>query len=145
MSEAEFSTPPVAQSSGGIGRAVLVASGAGYPMTQWTIRRSGRRGAFVVEGVSAALLVRDAVLIGTGVPGVLRRGPGLLLWCEAGAAATASVLGAAASRVAAANTPGHPRPDARELLRRTAVVTLFGLHTVRFAIYLSPDQGRRSP
>jgi len=36
---------------------------------------------------------------------------------------------------------GDPRPP--EIARRFAVGALFGLHTVRFWIYLQPDQGRK--
>jgi hypothetical protein len=32
-----------------------------------------------------------------------------------------------------------------EALRRAALGTLFGLHTLRFRIYLSPDHGLRQP
>jgi hypothetical protein len=28
-------------------------------------------------------------------------------------------------------------------MRRLALIALFGVHTIRFAIYLQPDQGRR--
>ena len=126
-----------------VGRGVLLLSGLGFPLTQWTIRRYGRRGAVVVDVVCAALLVRDLVMIGSGVPGRLRPVPATLLHLEAASAASAAALGVSVARVARANATDRPAPDARELLRRGAVGTLFGLHTLRFWIYLSPDQGLR--
>jgi hypothetical protein len=36
------------------------------------------------------------------------------------------------------------RPDRCETARRAAVGTLFGLHTVRFRIYLQPGSGLKS-
>jgi len=127
-----------------VGRGVLVLSGLGFALTQWTIRRYGRRGAVVVDVVCAALLVRDLAMIGSGVPGRLRPVPATLLHLEAASAASAAALGASVGRVGRANAADRPAPDARELLRRGAVGTLFGLHTLRFWIYLSPDQGLRT-
>jgi hypothetical protein len=72
----------------------------------------------------------------------------MLLWLELAAAAAATILGlrsALDDAAAAAAGDGAARPDALEAARRAAVGTLFGLHTVRFRIYLRPDQGRRSP
>ena len=34
---------------------------------------------------------------------------------------------------------------AADSVRRAAVATLFAVHTIRFGIYLRPDQGRRAP
>ena len=82
-------------------------------------------------------------MIGSGVPSRLRTGPATMLYLEATSAAAAVALGANVTQVARASAPDRPAPSARELLRRGAVGTLFGLHTLRFWIYLSPDQGRR--
>jgi hypothetical protein len=127
-----------------LGQLVLVLSGSGFPLTQLAIRRLGRRGALVTESVCLGLAVRDAAMIATGAPARLRRGPALLLWLEIVAAVAAAGLGVrllvdpgAAARSTA------PRPDPLEVARRAAVGTLFGLHTMRFRIYLRPDQGRR--
>jgi hypothetical protein len=125
-----------------VGRAVLVVSALGFPLTQAVIRRFGRRGAIVTEMVCSGLLARDVLVIASGAPGRLRAGPATLLWLEAASAASAVALGAGVTRVARANMT-RCRPDRRELLRRGAVGSLFGLHTVRFRIYLSPGQGRR--
>jgi hypothetical protein len=126
------------------GRVVLAVSGMGFPLTQLAIRRLGARGALVVEAVCGGLLVRDVAMIVAGAPGRLRRGPAALLWLEgaAGAAATVTGLrllidGAARERALA------PRPDRSEAIRRAAIGTLFGLHTMRFRIYLQPDHGLR--
>ena len=51
-----------------IGRAVLVLSGLGFPLTQQVIRRFGRPGAVVVQTVCGGLLVRDVAMIAAGVP-----------------------------------------------------------------------------
>lgn len=127
-----------------LGQFVLMLSGSGFPLTQLAIRRLGRRGAFLAESVCVGLAVRDAAMIATGAPARLRRGPALLLWLEIVAAVAAAVLG-----VRLLVDPGvparatAPRPDPLEVARRAAVGTLFGLHTMRFRIYLRPDQGRR--
>jgi hypothetical protein len=128
-----------------LGGVVLGLSGAGFPLSQVAIRALGRRGAVLVEGVAAGLLVRDAALIATGAPGRLGRGPAALLWMEAAAAGVAVATGLDLLRdpeVSAARAPGWHVP-ARELLRRVALGTLFGLHTTRFRIYLSPGSGLR--
>jgi hypothetical protein len=127
-----------------LGQLVLGLSGSGFALTQLAIRRLGRRGAIVTESVCVGLAVRDAAMIATGVPARLRRGPALLLWLEMVAAIAASGLGLRLlldSDAAARSTA--PRPDPLEVARRAAVGTLFGLHTMRFRIYLRPDQGRR--
>jgi hypothetical protein len=133
-----------AQTARLVGHGVLILSGLGFPLTQWTIQRFGRRGAVIAEGVCAALLARDLLMIGSGVPRRLRTGPATLLYLEATSAAAAVALGENVTQVARANAPDRRAPSARELLRRGAVGTLFGLHTLRFWIYLSPDQGRRA-
>lgn len=126
------------------GRAVLVLSGFGFPLTQLVIAQFGRRGAAVVEVVTTGLLIRDAVLVGSGAPEHLRRGPAVMLHLELAAAAVASAAGVRA--IAAGTTQmGSERPwvDVVEGARRAAVGTLFGLHTLRWWIYLSPDRGLR--
>jgi hypothetical protein len=133
-----------AQTARLVGHGVLILSGLGFPLTQWTIQRFGRRGAVITEGVCAALLARDILMIGSGVPGRLRTVPATLLCLEATSSAGTVVLGANVTQVARANAPDRSAPFARELRRRRAVGTLFGLHTLRFWIYLSPDQGRRT-
>ncbi|MGB8022551.1 MAG: hypothetical protein WCF04_15075 [Candidatus Nanopelagicales bacterium] len=128
-------------------RVVLVLSGAGFPLTQMVIARFGRRGAAVVEVVSAGLLIRDAVLIGQGATARLRRGPAILLDLELAAATVAVTAGARPILTGTIEMrSGRARMDAIEAVRRAAVGTLFGLHTMRWRIYLSPDRGlRKSP
>ena len=127
-----------------VGGAVLALSGMGFPLSQVVIRRFGSRGALAVEAVCGGLLVRDAAMLAGGAPSRLRRGPAALLWLEAGAALAAAltclrpVLDADARRRA-----GAQRPDRSEAVRRAAVGMLFGLHTMRFRIYLRPDHGLR--
>ena len=129
-----------------IGRAVLALSGLGFPLTQLAIRRFGRPGAVAVEGVCGGLLVRDAAMIAVGVPGLLRRGPAVLLWLEATVAGAAVVTGLRPVMDADAllRAAGQGPPDRLEAARRVAIGALFGIHTVRFRIYLQPDSGRKN-
>ncbi len=125
-----------------LGRAVLLTSGLGFPLTQAVIARFGRGGAVAAEGVAVGLLVRDCAMVAGGAPRRLRPFPAALLLLELGAAGLASIAGLAAIR--------RPRQSLDrtsagmiEALRRGAVGLLFGLHTYRFWIYLQPDHGRR--
>jgi hypothetical protein len=130
-----------------LGQAILGLSGAGFPLAQVAIKRFGRRGAVLVAGVSAGLLARDVALIAAGAPDRLTPGPARLLWAETAAAAAATGAGLLLLRdpeVAAARQRGWQAPP-MELVRRFAVGTLFGLHTMRFRIYLAPGSGRRNP
>jgi hypothetical protein len=126
-----------------VGKSVLSLSAAGYPLTQFAIRRLGRRGAVVTEMVCAGLALRDAAMIAAGIPVRLRGGPATLLWLELGAAIAASCLGLQLALDEGASARAASRPGPAELARRTTVGTLFGLHTMRFWIYLRPDQGRK--
>jgi len=125
-----------------IPKLVLGLSACGYPLTQAVISRGGVRGARGVEAVCIGLMTRDAVMIAGGAPRRLRALPAQLLWLEFGAGVAASALGLRLS-VDAADRTGSP-PDGWELARRAAVFVLFGLHTIRFWIFLRPDQGRRA-
>ena len=127
-----------------LGQLLLGLSSAGFPLTQLAIRRLGRPGAIITEGVFVGLAVRDAALVATGAPGRLRRRPAFLLWLELVAAVTAAVMGArVASDPAASARAAAPKPDRMEAARRATVGLLFGLHTIRFRIYLRPDHGLR--
>lgn len=125
-----------------LGRAILVTSGCGFPLTQAVIARFGRAGAVVAEGVVVGLLVRDCALVAGGTPSRLRPFPAALLWLELAAAGLASVAGLAAIRRPRQRFDRTPA-GAMEAIRRGAVGLLFGLHTYRFWIYLQPDRGRR--
>jgi hydroxyacylglutathione hydrolase len=129
-----------------IGAVVLGLSACGYPLTQLAVRRGGLRGAALAELVCGGLAVRDASMLASGVTDRLDTVPAALLRLETAVGVVASLAGL------------HPllsaRPDRRtaspgvgaaDNLRRAAVAALFALHTVRFAIYLSPGQGRRTP
>ena len=127
-----------------VGKAVLTLSAAGYPITQYAIRRFGRPGAAVVELACAGLLARDTTLLAQGAPKVLRPGPAALLWLEC---ATAAIATASNTRLLADPNPakratGRPY-GISEWTRRPAIATLFGLHTIRFWIYLRPRHGLR--
>ena len=125
------------------GRAVLVVSALGYPLTQLAIRRLGQRGALVVEVACTGLLARDAAMLAAGAPRRLRRGPARLLRLEAMAAAASVMTGLRLVLVKDAWGEATRQPTQPELVRRGAVCALFGLHTLRFWIYLQPDKGRR--
>ncbi len=126
-----------------IGPPLLVLSGLGFPMSQLAIRRLGRSGAIIVEGVTTALAARDTYLVVSGVPDRLRLVPAGLLYAELAMAAVASVLGLRVL-IDHETLQAAPRPaGVQELLRRVALGTLFGLHTWRFAIYLGAHRGMR--
>jgi len=122
---------------------VLGLSAVGYPLTEFAIRRLGRRGAVVTEVACCGLAVRDAAMVFAGVPSRLRRGPAFLLWMELTAAVAASGLGLQSAMDDESCKRANAEPGQAEMARRVAVGALFGLHTVRFWIYLRPDQGRK--
>lgn len=95
----------------------------------------------MVEAVSVGLSLRDAVLIASGAPRRLRPVPGALLWGEL-AAGLSSV--AAGIPILFRKDGPAAATDAADRFRRASVALLFALHTVRFWIYLRPDQGRRA-
>jgi deazaflavin-dependent oxidoreductase (nitroreductase family) len=121
--------------------AALGASAVAFPLTQALIARIGRVGAMAVEGVAGGLLLRDAILVRRGTPQRLRRWPAALLWLEIAAASCATVTGIVAVRRPAGRVDGSAA-GLLEAARRASVSVLFGLHTVRFWIYLQPDRGR---
>ena len=124
---------------------VLGLSACGYPLTQIVIRRWGIRGAAVAESVCIGLTVRDASLAASGVPGRLRPVPAALLRLELAAGLAASLAGLRPLLNARAADGAAPASTcAADTTRQAAVATLFALHTVRFAIYLRPGQGRRT-
>ena len=126
-----------------LGKIVLGLSAAGYPLTEVARRRFGRRGVIVTEVACGGLAIRDAAMVVAGVPTRLRLAPAVLLWMELAAAIAATGLGlqSAIDEASYERARADPRPP--EIARRFAVAALFGLHTVRFRIYLQPDQGRR--
>ena len=126
----------------GLGKVVLGLSGAGFPLTQLAIRRFGRWGALLVEGVCVGLLARDCALVASGVRRRLKQGPALLLQLELISATVAAVAGLRPLLdPSAARQVAWSEVDAPEIVRRVAVGTLFGLHTMRFRIYLQADRG----
>jgi hypothetical protein len=124
------------------GGVVLGLSACGYPLTQLVVRRWGVLGAAVAEAVCAGLAVRDAAMVAAGVPGRLRPVPAALLRLELAAATVASLAGLGA--FVDARSPVQGSATRADAVRRVATATLFAVHTVRFSIYLRPDQGRRA-
>ena len=127
-----------------VGAVVLGLSACGYPLTQLVVRRWGVRGAAVVESVCVGLATRDAAMVAGGVPGRLRRVPAALLRVELAAGLVASLAGLRPLlRARSAGQAAATGTCAEDGVRRAAVAVLFAVHTVRFGIYLRPDQGRR--
>lgn len=126
-----------------LGKTVLGLSAAAYPLTDFAIRHLGRRGAVITEVACCGLAVRDAAMVVAGVPNRLRPEPAILLWMELTAAIAASGLGFQSAIDDESCKRARADPGRAELARRFAVGALFGLHTVRFWIYLRPDQGRK--
>jgi hypothetical protein len=128
-----------------LGGIVLATSGLGFPLTQVAIARLGRPGVIAVQAVTVGLLVRDVALLATATAGRLERGPAFLLLAETAAASVATVANAGlfttAGREAAMSRDWHV--GRREVIRRAAMGTLFGLHTMRFRAYLAPGSGFR--
>lgn len=127
-----------------MGVVVLGLSACGYPLTQLAVRRCGVRGAVMAESACAGLAIRDALLVASGVPDRLRNVPAALLRLELAVAVVASLAGLHPLLSTWAPGPASARARAADNLRRTAVAALFTMHTIRFAIYLRPDQGRRA-
>jgi len=126
-----------------IGSIVLGLSACGYPLTQLVIRRWGVRGAAVAECVCVGLAIRDASMVASGVPGRLRTFPAALLRLELAIGVVASLAGLRLLlSVRSADGPAPARACAADTVRRAAVAMLFAVHTIRFGIYLRPDQGR---
>ncbi len=83
-------------------------------------------------------------MVASGIPRRLRSVPALLLHLELGTGLVASLAGMERLlEPPAGDSTQTPSGNAFETVRRVAVATLFALHTVRFSIYLRPDQGRR--
>lgn len=127
-----------------VGRVVLAISSAGPALCELAIRQWGRRGVAMVAVVCTGLAGRDLAMVATGVPGRLRRVPAALLYLELVAAGVGAALNWRRALQPEGPVPAGTAPDAVEVARRSAVAALFGLHTVRFRIYLRPDQGRRA-
>jgi hypothetical protein len=123
------------------GAVLLGLSACGYPLTQLAVRRWGVRGVAVAESVCAGLAVRDASMVASGVPGRLRPVPAALLRLEL-AAGVLAVLAGLPLLLNMRRTSQQP-PAWAGMAWRAATATLFAVHTVRFGIYLRPDQGRR--
>lgn len=124
-----------------IGGIALGLSACGYPLTRFAVCR----GAAVAEAACAGLAIRDASLAASGVPRRLRAVPGALLHLELAAAIVASLAGLRPLGTRSAAQASSARAAAADAVRRTAGATLFAVHTIRFGIYLRPDQGRRAP
>ena len=121
------------------GAVVPGLSACGYPLTQLVVRRGGLRGAALAELVCGGLAVRDASMLASGVTDRLDAVPAALLRLESAVAVVASLAGL--HPLLSARPDGRtasPGAGAADNLRRAAIAALFALHTVRFAIYLSP-------
>jgi hypothetical protein len=121
-----------------LGAVIAVASGSGFPLTQFAIARFGRPGAVVVGALTAGILAVDIVTIATRDARSEGKGQTALLYAETAVAAVATAASLALvteQGVAAASTRGW-RVGRVELLRRIALGALFGMRSARFRQYL---------
>jgi len=126
-----------------LGKLLMALSLAGAPIILFVLRRFGRFGGPVVVAGCGTLFVRDLTMVTSGVPDRLRTVPRLLLLAEASVSATATLAGLWAWIVMPLFGE-RERPHGRVVrVATTASVATLVLHAVRFAIYLSPGQGRR--
>jgi hypothetical protein len=99
----------------------------------------------VAEAVCAGLAIRDAAMVAAGVPARLRAVPAALLRVELAVGIVASLAGLhPLLRARSAARESSARAGGADAVRRAAVAALLAVHTVRFGIYLRPDQGRRT-
>jgi hypothetical protein len=127
------------------GKLLLMLSLAGAPIILFVLRRFGRFGGPVVVAGCGTLFVRDLTMVTSGVPDRLTPVPRLLLFAEVSVSATATLTGLWAWIVMPLFGE-RERPYGRVVpVATTASVATLVLHTVRFAIYLSPGQGRITP
>jgi hypothetical protein len=129
-----------------VGVVVLGLSACGYPLTEFAVRRGGMWGAALAELVCGGLAIRGASMVASGCTDRLGKVPAALLRLETATGIVASLAGL---HPLLRRRPGRlaASPGARAVgnTRRAAVAALFTLHTVRFAIYLSPGRGLRTP
>ncbi|HVN12537.1 MAG TPA: nitroreductase/quinone reductase family protein [Kineosporiaceae bacterium] len=149
------STP--AAPAGRLGTVLLAASAAGAPLSLLALRHLGRWGRVLVASGCAVLLVRDTTMVASGTPRRLRPLPRALLVAEVATSATAVATGVwpwqqdpsttAHRRHNRGPAPHrrHTREQTAAALLRAAACATMAIHTTRFAIYLSPGSGRRSP
>jgi len=98
----------------------------------------------MAESVCAGLAIRDASMMASGLPGRLRPVPAALLRLELALGVVAVLAGLPLMlSVRRAGQAPPARADSVNNVWRAAVATLFAVHTIRFGIYLRPDQGRR--
>jgi hypothetical protein len=133
---------------GWLGKMLLALSLAGGPIILFVLRKFGRWGGPVVAAGCGTLFVRDLTMVTSGVPNRLRPLPRLLLLAEMATSATATMAGLwtwVVEPIRDGEPDDNRSGDGRgaRLATGASVVTL-ALHSVRFAIYLSPSQGRVS-
>jgi hypothetical protein len=129
-----------------LGTAIAVASGSGFPLSQVLIARLGRPGAVAVAVVTAGILARDVSLVVNERPAGETAGSTALLYVETAVAVVATVAGLASITDAGleAARSRERRVGGVELLRRTSLGLLFGIHAMRFKEYLQLPGGRRA-
>ena len=122
---------------------VVVAAGAGFPISQLAIRRFGRPGAAGVLALSAGILATDIANLTTGrSQGSLRR----IIRLEAAAAGAATVTGALLllDPVVKEAVDEGWRVGRPELVRRIALGLLFGLLSARLRFQAAEADGTAS-
>jgi glyoxylase-like metal-dependent hydrolase (beta-lactamase superfamily II) len=150
--------PTPAAPAGRLGTVLLVASAAGAPLSLLALRHLGRWGRVLVASGCAVLFVRDTTMVASGTPGRLRSLPRALLVAEVATSATAVATGVCpwlqdpSTTARRRHNPCPVSPLRRHAPGRAAAALLgpaacatMAIHTTRFAIYLSPGSGLRSP
>ena len=107
----------------------------------------------MVTAGCGTLFVRDVTLVVTGVPPRLKPLPRLLLFAEMATSATATMAGLWTWVVeplrdgepVGADDSGDSHNGRGARLATGASIATLALHSVRFAIYLGPGQGRVPP
>ena len=138
-----------------LGKLLLMLSLAGAPIILFVLRQFGRFGGPVVVAGCGTLFVRDLTMVTSEVPGRLKPLPRRLLFAEVSVSATATLTGLWAWTVmpllgeraehGRSHRAGESAHGRVVRVATTASVATLVLHTVRFAIYLSPGQGRIAP
>jgi hypothetical protein len=149
--------PAPAAPAGKLGTVLLAASAAGAPLSLLALRCLGGWGRLLVASGCAVLFVRDTTMVASGTRR-LRSLPRALLVVEVASSATAVATGVclwlqdASTTARRWHNPCRVPPLRRHTAGRAAAALLgpaacvtMAIHTARFAIYLSPGSGLRSP
>lgn len=123
---------------------LFALSATGVPIAVLLLRCGGRRGRLLLEGASVALGLRAATMVAVGTGRRLRAAPRLLLYGETVLDGLAMVSGFWFWIWEPYLRHKRGRPKAHGWVTPLAVTSWIAasvVHTVRMAIYISPDRG----